>query len=207
MELSENESNFMKIVKIVLDIVPKYLRKCFIQQWDKRFPTQKWRSNSASGNILFNALPQTVRLTKNKMYMKCIEKMRTGDEDTWDTTILGFAILDAGLKLINESKPEEKEIKEGISMIREIRNNCFGHQPEMSCSTPAFLKAIADLKSAPGNIIDDDAKKEINDIVSSNIMQKMMVQLMEQVKEEMERQKENERLLKGKVPHLMFCKC
>jgi len=61
MELSDEEENFTKIAKLVLDVFPNYLRKCFIEQWNNKFPSQKWQSDNKQ-------LKKSIKLEKMLKY-------------------------------------------------------------------------------------------------------------------------------------------
>ena len=184
MELSEEEANFVKIVKIVLNVLPKYLRKSFINIWNRKHPDENWKSNEESGNFILNALPEKVRDTNNKMHKVYINKMMTGNEEEWDTSVLGFIIIDSGLKLIDESIQEDKLIKEGFFKAKEIRNSSYAHADKMFCSNANFAKTIADLKCIPGGIINEEAKQEIDAIGKLHILEKVTDQQLQQLTEE-----------------------
>ena len=184
MELSEEEANFVKIVKIVLNVLPKYLRKSFINLWNRKHPNEEWKSNEESGNFMHNTLPEKVRDTNNKMHKVYLNKMKTGNEKEWDTSVLGFIIIDSGLKLIDESNAEDKLIKEGFFKTKEIRNFSYAHADKMCCSNANFAKTIADIKSIPGGIINEDAKEEIDAIAKLHISEKLTNQQLQQLTEE-----------------------
>ena len=201
MELSPEEANFVKISKAVLDIVPKYLRSSFKKKWNEKHPEMQWQSDSASGEYLFNKLPETIKKDKrNEMY---ISNLKKGNEEEWDTTTLAFAMLKSGLGLtmpcrVKDKRKEPLHISEAIDIIREIRNAYFAHAKSMLCPPDVFTGVMKEMKTAAKHL-DDDAEAELDHIEVSKIEMKMTDQRMEQVEEEKCRQAELEKLLKGRL--------
>jgi len=162
MALSNEKENFVKIVRIVLDVVPHYLRKLFITKWEEKYPNEKWQSNNTSGNALVAKVAKV-----NNNYA---DKLKAGDEQQWDTTVLVYVFLYSGLSLIDQCRnPKETRIpplriSEEIDIIRETRNEFFGHPPQMSCPSHDFTAIVDKLKSVAKNIFGADVEKEIDDI-------------------------------------------
>ena len=210
MELSDEKENFAKIANIVLDIVPKYLRKCFIAQWDTKYPNQTWQSGQASGQFLFNELPTNVKNNgKNTPY---IDNLSTGVEENWDTTTLVFAFLYSGLALVPKCRGKSNRIhplldSEEIDVIREIRNSAFAHASTMSCPGPDFTKIMTDIKSVARNIFGKDAEDEIVKIETSQIEAKIAKQLRSRLDTEIKRNQDFDILVKdleGRFSQTMF---
>jgi len=202
MSLSTEEENFVKISKVVLDIVPKYLRKCFKTQWDKKFPDRKWQSDNASGEFLFELLPEkTKKDGRNKVYIK---NLKDGNEEDWDTTTIVFVMLYSGLKLIEKIRPkkpwiEPLRISEAIDVIRNTRNVYFAHAKGMSCSSDVFEKVIREIIMAASCIVDDDVESEIDEIKNLEIESKLTDQQRKRVEEEESRHQDLESFLKDVV--------
>jgi len=193
MELSVEETNFIKITKIVLEIIPKYLRMCFIKEWNRKYPENKWSSDNASGLFLFDQLPEGIQ--KNKSHEMSFEKIKTGDEKNWDTTTLVLVMLNSGLKLIKGVRPSQDRstplrISEEIDVIRSIRNSHFAHASSMSCSADDFTKIMMAIKSTARNIFDKEAEDEIHGIENSQIETKMTSELRRQLYMEINRNRE-----------------
>ena len=172
MNLSPEEENFVKITKVVLDVLPKYLRKCFVEQWNKKYPNYKWQCGSASGNFLFDQLPYS---TKNNWRNKGnIENLKNGNEQNWDTTTLVFALLYSGLGLTEPCRPnnqreEPLRISEAIDVIRIRRNVHFAHAKSMSCPPDVFASVMKDIKHA-AKCLFDNAGREIEEIQEAGIL-------------------------------------
>ena len=184
MELSIEEINFIKITKIVIEIIPKYLRICFIQQWNKNYPNMKWDSDNTSGIFLFDQLSDKIK--NNKGYEMSLEKIKTVNEKSWDTSTLVLVMLNSGLKLIKGVRPSNERsnplrISEEIDVIRSIRNLHFAHASSMSCSSADFTKIMTDIKSIARNIFDRDAEKAIDEIEKTQIETKMSTKLRKQL--------------------------
>ena len=200
MELSVEETNYMKITKIVVETIPKYLRRCFIQQWNKRYPKKKWKSGSASGMFLFNQLPEKIKNNKNNE--TSIDKIKAGNEQMWDTSTLVLIMLNSGLKLIQGVRPSKERstplrISEEIDIIRGIRNLHFAHASSMSCSSDEFTKIMTDIKSTARNIFDKNAEKEIDEIEKFQIETWMTAELTRQLEIEINANKEFDAEFKG----------
>ena len=204
MQTSDEEENFIKITKLVLDIFPKYLRKCFIEQWNKKYPNQTWQSDNASGSFFFNSLPPKVKTSK--MRKKENEKLKDGNEQEWDTTTVVYALLETGLQLVQGSRPKDQRndplrISEQIEIIRDVRN-FVAHASSMSCSSTKFTEILTEIKDKATDIFDTNAVQEIEDIETSQIESQIAVELKKQLEVEKQRNKDFDELFKyleGKV--------
>ena len=193
MDLSVEETNYMKITKIVIETIPKYLRRCFIQQWNLKYPKKKWKSNNASGIFLFNQLPDKIK--NNKSNEMSIDKIKTGNEQLWDTSTLVLVMLNSGLKLIKGVRPSKERstplrISEEIDVIRDIRNLHFAHASNMSCSSEDFTKIMTNIKSTARNIFSKDAEKEIDEIENFEIETSIATELKRELEIEINANKE-----------------
>ena len=204
MQSSDEEKNFVKITQLVLDIFPKYLRKCFIEQWNKKYPSKKWQSDNASGTFFFNSLPPKVKTSK--MRKKENEKLKEGNEQEWDTTTVVYALLQTGLQLVESSRQKDQRndplrISEQIELIRDVRN-FVAHASSMSCSSTEFTERLTEIKSKATDIFDKNAVQEIEDIETSRIESQMTAELKKQLEVEKQRNKDFDELFKsleGKV--------
>ena len=197
MALSNEEENFVKIARIVLDVFPHYLRKLFITKWEEKYPNEKWQSNNTSGDALVAKIAKV-----NKNYA---DKLKAGDEQQWDTTILVYIFLYSGLNLIDPCRePKETRIpplriSEEIDIIRDTRNKVFGHLPQMSCSSHDFSAIVDKLKGVATNVFGADAEKEIDDIRKVSIDTKSTTILRQRLEDEKNRNDQFNQLLKGKL--------
>ena len=193
--LTEEEVNFAKLTKIILDIVPKYLRRVFISNWNDKYEKQHmpWKSDSTSGYNWFSNLPAAVQ--KSRKREKEIEKIKVGDEEAWDTTTLVFALLSTGQNLIPGSLSKEKrtaqlDISKEIEVIRDIRKSVFHCMPTISCSNEDFADIVRKVKAVAKNIFGQDAEDEIDDIVKSQIKTRLTVELQKQLDVEINRNRD-----------------
>ena len=201
MSLSLEEEYFVKITKIVLEIFPKYLRKLFIAKWDQKYQNNRWQSDIASGNFLFDKIPNTAKNGRNRVYAI---NMQSGKESDWDTTTLLYAMLYSQLNLIPSCRPDCQRsapllISEEIGIIRKIRNEFFAHGSNMKCSFRPFLEIISQVHSVAENIFDIKAKHEIEDLVKSQISNQVADLLKQHLHIEKNRNDEFEKVLKGKL--------
>ena len=169
MELNDEEKHFVKLVKIIIDVLPKHLRAFFVDKWNTKYPTSQWTNDAASGQLLHDAILQRNRLGFHDPLGQMI---LTGDIETWDSTTLFFVLLSAKLNLIdaprrkNNRNPPFNE-SENINRLREIRNTFFGHVPNMSISAAEFRNISAELEAIAKDVFGNGAEKEIHQIVNS----------------------------------------
>ena len=202
MELSVEETNFIKITKIVIDTIPRYLRRCFIQQWNQKYPKSKWKSDSKSGMFLLAQLPD--RIKNNKTNEISIAKIKEGNEQNWDTSTLALVMLNSGLKLIKGVRPTHERstplrISEGIDVIRSMRNLHFAHKSSMSCPSEDFKKIMTDIKSTARDIFEKHAEKEIGEIEKSQIETERITELRKKLELEINRNIEFDAACGGNV--------
>ena len=204
MELAVEEANFVRITKVVVDIVPKHLRQCFKQQWNKKYPNNKWNSDKASGDFIFNQLRDSIK--NNEIKQIYVEKLKKGEEQEWDTNTLAFALLDSGLKLIESCRPKCQRtspfrIRDGIEIIRDIRNSFFAHAANMSCSNAEVVAITEKIKIVAQNIFGQDAVDEIEEIMRPEIETQLSVDIEQKLQMEIHRNREYNNLvsqMKGK---------
>ena len=200
MSQSREKEYFIKISKIVLGIVPKYLRKLFIEKWNEKYSNNKWQSDSASGNFLFNEIPNAGKNGRNRVYAM---EMQCGNESHWDTTTLLYGMLYSQLSLIPRYRPDDQRsvplyISEEIDIIRKIRNEFFAHASTMKLPFRTFLEIILKVHSVAENIFGINAEHEIEDIVKSQITTVVAELLKQQLHTEKNRSDEFEKVLQGK---------
>ena len=196
MTLAVEEENFIKIAKIVLDIVPKYLRQLFIAKWNSNYPNKKWQSDAASGSALGAEIGNV-----SKRYF---EKVMAGNEEKWDTTILAYVFLYSGLSLIDKVRDKEWRvgplpllISEEIDIIRETRNIFFGHSVQMSCPSFEYTTIVHTFKRVARNIFGAHAEIEIDEFERSPIETQQADELRHKLQEEKIRNEELKHLHEG----------
>ena len=203
MELTPEEENFIKVTKMILEVIPKYLRQLFIEKWDHKYKNQKWQSGSVSGKFLIGKLPNAVKNDwRNTVY---VENMKVGDEKNWDTTTLVFALLFSQLNLIPVRRQKVHRspplrISEEIDIIREVRNEFLAHFKSMKCSSTTFQDITSKIRSVARSIFDINAEIEINTIVRSQITTKMTDQLKNELVVEKNRNDELGKVIEGNAP-------
>ena len=173
---SEEGENFVKLSYIVLDVGAKYLRKFFKKVWDEKSKEkdwkQNWNSDAESGECLFNALSDKVKVAKDKQVY--VNKWKKGNDHGWDTTTLVKVMLDSGLNLVEGCRAKHDRAlplrdSEQISIIRDIRNQFFAHLPSMSCPYGDFARNLEDFKSAAKALFGKEAENEIDEVEKSKL--------------------------------------
>ena len=177
MELGPDRERFIKLSWIVLDIVPKHLRKLFVKKWDEKSSNQNWKSDSSSGTDIFNKLSKHLQNNdKERIYTN---KLREGNEKEWDMTILGKVFLEYGLKLIDGPRRLTDRCSpfndgEKVSILRDIRNRYFAHLPSMSCLPDVFKRIIDEIKIAGDGLFETTFESEIDEIEQSSIKEEKL---------------------------------
>ena len=188
----------MKMARIVLDIFPKYLRKLLKRQWDEKYPKEEWCSGKES-DVLYNKLTEKVK--NNKERKAELERLKNGNDQCWDTTTLVFAILDAGLHLVEPVRQGDwsppLRMGEQIFTLGKIRNSVFGHLESMSCPSAELHETVSYIKSSANRIFNQEGMKEIDEIANSHIETEAIDQLNRQLKEEKSRNEELELYFAG----------
>ena len=175
---SSEEDNFIRIAKILLDTIPKYLRRLFVEKWNWKYPDEKWQSNMASGVFLLRRMPRRKSVGPHG------DNIMSGNEAEWDISTLRFAMLRSGLDLIPNCRPGNQRsvpllISEEIEVIWTIRNQLFNDTPSMRCSSATFTEMVSKIKSVAKNIFGVDAENKVDKIAQLQII---TVKTLEQLK-------------------------
>jgi len=166
MELTAENSNYIKLSYIILDVIAKHLRKYFIKLWDAKYPDEKWKDAIDKKNHKFKSL-----LIKDKWKLK----MLSGSEQDWDTSTLLDALLDSKhLKLMQDGSNEKKDI-DNIRLF-------YNHLLSPSWSDTSFSGQMKSIKRLSKKRFGEDAEKEIGDIQYSQVTPEMKKQVEQQLK-------------------------
>ena len=191
MDLTSEQENFIKIVKIIVEMMPKHLRDFFITSWDAKFPTQPWANDATSGQYLYNAIPQSVKKNQTKFNITLQQMILGGDCETWDPSALFFVLLYAGLKITDKCRPRNQRaypftVSENIDRLRELRNVFFGHVINMSVPDADFGKISTELKEIIKDIFGTIVEDEIDQIINAQ----MTSQLSHDLKSKLHKEKQ-----------------
>ena len=174
MDLTSEQENFIKLVKIIVEIVPKHLRGLFITNWNAKFPSQPWANDATSGQYLYNAIPQSVKKNQAKFNKTLQQMILGGDCETWDPSALFFVLLYAGFKITDKCRPRNQRaypftVSENIDRLRELRNAVFGHVVNMSVPGVDFGSISTEIKRIIKGVFGAIAEDEIDQIVNAQI--------------------------------------
>ena len=172
MDLTSEQENFIKLVKIIIEIIPKHLRGLFITNWDAKFPSQPWANDATSGQYLYNAIPQSVKKNQAKFNITLQQMILVGDCETWDPSALFFVLLYAGLKITDKCRPRNQRaypftVSENIDRLRELRNAFFGHVVNMSVPDVDFGNISTEIKGIIKDVFGTIAEDEIDQIINA----------------------------------------
>ena len=187
MDLKKTNENFVKLAKMILDIMPKHMRVLFKDKWNAKYPTQPWADDATSGQHLYSLITKAPNQNQNKIFPSMEHMIRGGNVEEWDPTALFFVFLHANLNLIDACRPQGQRVKplsmsENIDCLRVIRNTFFAHVPSMS--VPDFEKISTDIKDIAKNVFGNMAENEIEEIAKSQITTPLSYQLEKQLEHE-----------------------
>ena len=183
MKVSAEEENFIKITKIIIDIVPKYLRKLFLHYWSKRYSGGTRWSDDTSAMMLLNRIPITVHNNeKTKHYINTIKSVEVG---AWSIQTLVFLFLESGMRLFKGCRSVNKRnlplrVSEEIDIIRKVRSDFFADPSSMQCSSIIFREVTSKIKSVARNIFGVDAVNEIDETMRSKITTTLTIEKLKQ---------------------------
>ena len=191
MELTSEQENFIKLVKIIVEIVPKHLRDFFVTNWDAKFPSQPWANDAASGQFLYNAIPQSVKKTQAKFNITLQQMILVDDCETWDPSALFFVLLYADLKILGTCRPRNQRaypftVSENIDRLCELRNAVFGHVINMSVHDADFGNISTEIKGIAKNVFCDIAEDEIHQVITAQVTS----QLSHDLKSKLDKEKQ-----------------
>jgi len=200
MVLTAEEENFIKITKIILDILPKYLRKLFVYHWDNTYPNHKWQSENLTVQFLISRVPKACR------HLVFVKKMKEESIQDWGSAALAFAFTDCGHHLIEGGRSRDKRLSplrlsEELDIIRKIHIDFCSNPSISQCSETTFTNVASQMRSLAINVLGTDAEREINEIITSQMATDItMEQLKQQLRKEGNPNDGHEKLFKD----LMF---
>ena len=198
LDLSTEKSNFVKVKKVLLNVVPKYLRQLFKEQWNRKYPDEEWDSSHASGILLLQKLSD--RMNSNSDFEK---KLTTGNEQKWDAATLFFILLDLSLNLSTSVS-----MREDIKMLKDIESDFSADRSKVSMSSEDFNENMDKIKGISRRIFNQNAEKEVNDIENSPEERKMKIKLRQLLAKKKSRKRDTNQsdkiLEKGKLSICCF---
>ena len=204
MEVTKEEENFMKLTLLMLDVLPRYLRRVFIRQWNLCH-TEKWNSTSVSGEHLWSLIPIEMRNDSYLSSQDVHRKVQSGIENSWDATLLIFLLLLDELNLIeNCTSVRQSPLRTSINNIRLIRNRVFAHAPSSELSSAELKTVSTALKKEVSNAFGPAAVKDIDEILKSPLQNQLSVALRKELDEEIIRNDELQKSIEGKPPLIIF---
>ena len=183
MVLTEEQKNFVKLANVILDLIPKLLRKLFIKLWNEKF------HSTVSGEYIWSAIPAEIQNDK-KLFPQDVQKeILNGKEESWDATLLIFLLLGAQPNFIESCRRDRKlplRMSERIDNIRVIRNTFFGYAPKAELSDAEYIKISTELRYEVLHTFGVDAVKEIDAILTSEFETQLTVDLRDRLEREIQ---------------------
>ena len=113
--LTNNEENYLRVVRVVLEDAPTHLRVLFKNRYQQKYNRQ-WDDTPASGQYLIahsntrNALPHVIDVVKH------------GDSSLFDVTVLCWCLLSSGCQIVPPSNTggaiSDRQLVIGIRKMR-----------------------------------------------------------------------------------------
>ena len=119
MEYSLEELNFFRLCKIALDVFPVELRKIFKQEWDFRYSTMpggKWQNTGQNGKDFYD---EETKGKKKLMKFQCLNTVRNGNMEEWDSTCL-FSVILYSNAIGSTLAPA---VRAAVDDLRQVRND------------------------------------------------------------------------------------
>ena len=183
MKLTAEEENVIKITEIILEIVPKYLRKLIINYWSITCSSRKWLEDDLSAMMFPTIKPYvTCHDIEKRHYFHTMESVVVGE---WHTSTLIIAFLESGMFLVKGCRPFNRRrlpfrVSEEIDKIRMVRKDFFADPSSIQYSSVPFTEVASKIKSVSKNIFDVDAGKELDEIMRSKITTTLTIEQLRQ---------------------------
>ena len=183
MVLTEEQENFVKLANVILDLIPKHLRKLFIKLWNEKF------HSTVSGEYIWSAIPAQIQNDKQLFPQDVQKEILNGNEESWDATLLIFLLLGAQLKLIESCRRDRKlplRMSERIDNIKVIRNTFFGYAPRSELSDAEYITISTELRYEVLHTFGIDAVKEFDAILTLEFETQLTVDLRHRLEREIQ---------------------
>ena len=175
MDLTSEQENFVKLGKMIIEIIPKHLRTLFKTKWNAKFPTKPWADDANSGQDVVNAIPASAKNKNGDLRSPVMQQnLLAGKSDSWDPTVLFFLFLYSDLKLIDKCRSKNKRIHplndgERVDRLREIRNEFYGHPSSTSVPSIGFVNISSEIKDIASDLFGTVAESEIDQIINAKM--------------------------------------
>ena len=143
--LTPEEERYWRLVKVILDDMPRKLRDLFRSAFQKTYG-QKWGDNLATGNFFMAKVPKSKK--RDQHITTTVEQ---GISEQFDPTVLFFCLLYSGTNLLLPGA-RKKELRvspfyesERVDQLREQRN-AVAHATTPSLSEADFQTKIQDIE-------------------------------------------------------------
>ena len=191
MDLTKEGENFVRLAKIILEVIPGNLRILFENEWNKKFQNNPWDNTPASGSFMV----KEINKTGVKLQPGIKKALDTGDKSQWDPTTLFFVLLYSELKIIPKTRsPTQRKpplsVSEEIDKLRDIRNGSFGHLASASIDDANYHKVISKIEQIFKNLSWMQGLQDIQTIKSTPVTTSEMEALKKKLEEEKKRNDE-----------------
>ena len=188
MALTKEGENFVRLSKIILEIVPANLRIFFETEWNKKFKNNPWDDTPTSGSLLVKEIKR-MNKSRAKWTNDIKQALATGDKNKWDCTTMSFVLLDSELRIIPKTRSPTQQkhpllASEEIYKLRKIRNASYAHLDSASINEADYQKVISEIEQIFTNL--GWGLQDIQSIKSSAVSTSEMKALEKKLREEKE---------------------
>ena len=191
MDLTKEGENFVRLAKIILEVIPGNLRILFETEWNKKYQNNPWGNTPASGSFLV----KEINRTGVKWPPGVKQALATGDKSQWDPTALFFVLLRSELKIIPKTRSEKQRkpplsVSEEIDNLRDIRNRFYGHLTSASICDADYQQVISEIVQIFTTLTWRQGLQDIQTIKSTPVSTSEMEALKKKLEEEKKRNDE-----------------
>eukprot|EP00112_Aurelia_sp_Birch-Aquarium-sp1_P013415 Seg2846.4 transcript_id=Seg2846.4/GoldUCD/mRNA.D3Y31 product="NACHT LRR and PYD domains-containing protein 1" protein_id=Seg2846.4/GoldUCD/D3Y31 len=196
MALTKEGENFVRLAKIILEIVPANLRILFESEWNKKFQNNKWDDTPTSGLFLVKEVKK-MKVPRRSFTNDIETALAAGNKNKWDCTILFFVLFYSELRIIPKARfLKQKKLpllpSEEVDKLREIRNGSFAHLASLSIDETEYQQVISEIEQIFTNLGWTQGLHDIQSIKSSAVSTSEMKTLERKLRQEKEK---NDRVL------------
>ena len=173
MDLTWEQENFIKLARVIIEIIPKHLRALFITKWNAKVPNQPWKNDATSGQYLYNAMLWSVKDRKEKFNDTLHQMILAGNCESWDPSILFCVLLYARFYITETYQPHSQRasivITERIHIhhLSDLRSKFFGYIVNMSVPNVYFEVISRKIRRLARDSFGTIAEDEIKQIIDS----------------------------------------
>ena len=153
MNISEEDAYFVRVSHLFYKEISKQLRQFFKDKWNQKFMPDTWSDRNQSGKALWNKIVRQARKNMNK---GVTDKIKAGNSNFWDCSVLFSVLLFADLGLIPPQRDETQQQQpllesENIARLHKIRNQ-LAHNEDATLTLAEFESIFKEVSEVYGDL-------------------------------------------------------